>query len=205
MTLAETHSGGVMIHIVRLVDGRQATYEVVGRGDTALWLQGSPAPEDACSGECLLVAKLFRSYLVDAPGVGGSSPAPLGEEADLESVAWFYDAARRALGLGEVSVLGSGTGAHQALAYAALFPRAARRCIALDPPPVADDDVLTRLLPHVTKPALLVATGRDGDGSSVAGRLPKAELRSVNDPALLADAVSGWLASVRPREASAAS
>jgi pimeloyl-ACP methyl ester carboxylesterase len=194
-----------MIHIVRLVDGRQATYEVVGRGETALWLQGGPAPEDACSGECLVVAQLFRSYLVDAPGVGGSTSAPRGQEADLESVAWFYDAVRRSLGLGEVSVIGSGTGARQALAYAALFPRAARCCIALDPPAVADGDVLTRLLPYITKPALLVATGRDGDGSSVAVRLPHAEVRAVNDPALVGDVVSEWLAASRPQEASAAS
>ena len=134
-----------MIHIVRLVDGRQATYEVVGSGETAMWLQGGSASVDACAGECLLVAKLFRSYLVDAPGVGGSSPIPVDHDVDVEAVARFYDAVRRALGLGEVSVLGSGSGARQALAYAALFPRATRCCIALDPLAVQEDDESRRV------------------------------------------------------------
>lgn len=194
-----------MIHIVRLVDGRQATYEVVGSGETALWLQGGSGPQDTCTGECLLVARIFRSYLVDAPGVGGSSVAPQGHEGDLEWVAWFYDAVRRALGLGEVSVLGSGSGARQALAYSALFPAAARCCIALDPPEVAADDVLAELLPRVSAPTLLVATGGNGDGPSVAGSLPEAEVRSVSDPARLGDVVTEWLVAGRRRQTSAAS
>jgi proline iminopeptidase len=116
-----------------LDDGRQATYEVVGDGEPALWFEGGPGFNAALGrGDCDVLADRFRCYLVDAPGTGGTTAPSDKREYGAKGSAAFYEQARRALGLPEVTLLGHSWGGTVCLAYAALFPTSTRRCIAID-------------------------------------------------------------------------
>ncbi len=69
-------------------------------------------------------------YLVDAHGTGGSTPPRDARDYRAGGTA-RYDQVRRALGLGRVTLLGHSWGGTVYLTYAALFPEATRRCVAV--------------------------------------------------------------------------
>lgn len=121
------------VQTVQLDDGRKATYEVVGSGEPAIWFEGGPGFNAAMGrADCQLLGDRFECYLIDAHGTGGSTPPldPLDYFAD--GTARFYDEVRRALGLGPVTLLGHSWGGTVCLTYAALFPEATLRSIAID-------------------------------------------------------------------------
>ena len=119
--------------IVALRGGRQATYEIVGEGDPAIWVEGGPGFNAALGGgDCEVLADRFRCYLVDALGTGGTTPPRDKRQYGAKGVARFYNEVRRALRLADVTLLGHSWGGTVCLAYAALFPDATRRCIAID-------------------------------------------------------------------------
>jgi pimeloyl-ACP methyl ester carboxylesterase len=119
------------VQTVRLDDGREATYEVVGEGEPALWFEGGPGFNAAMGrADCELLADRFTFYLVDAHGTGGSTPPDDPRDYRAGGTARFYEEVRRTLGLGPVTVLGHSWGGTVGLTYAALFPGATRRCIA---------------------------------------------------------------------------
>jgi len=120
------------VRTVRLDDGREATYEVLGEGEPALWFEGGPGFNAAMGrADCELLADRFAFYLVDAHGTGGSTPPADRRDYRAAGTARFYDDVRRALGLGPVTLVGHSWGGNVCLTYAALFPLATRRCIAV--------------------------------------------------------------------------
>ena len=120
------------MHTARLDGGRQATYEVVGAGEPALWVEGGPGFNAAMGrADCELLGDRFACYLVDAHGTGGSTPPRDARDYRAGGTARFYDEVRRALGLGRVTLLGHSWGGTVCLTYAALFPEATRRCVAV--------------------------------------------------------------------------
>ncbi|MBI3648136.1 MAG: alpha/beta hydrolase [Actinobacteria bacterium] len=117
---------------IGLPGGRAATYEVVGEGRPALMFPGGPGfAASYMRSDAELFADVLRSYLIDPHGSGGSTPPADPKDYSPEGHARFYDKVRRALGIERVIVLGHSFGATTALTYAALFPGAVERCIAV--------------------------------------------------------------------------
>jgi pimeloyl-ACP methyl ester carboxylesterase len=114
--------------------GRRATYEVIGKGPPAQMLPGGPG---FASGYMRATANLFadvlQSHLIDPHGSGGSTPPADPADYSPEGHARFYEEVRAALGLGQITVFGHSFGATTALTYAALYPEAVERCIAVAP------------------------------------------------------------------------
>lgn len=121
------------VRTVQLDGDRQATCEVVGSGEPAIWFEGGPGFNAAMGrADCQLLGDRFECYLIDAHGTGGSTPPKDPLDYRAEGTASFYDEVRRALGLGPVTLVGHSWGGTVCLTYAALFPEATRRCIAID-------------------------------------------------------------------------
>jgi len=80
-----------------------------------------------------LPAGRFAGYLIEPPGSGRSTPPPDPLGYGFRQQARFYEDVRRVLDLGPVTVFGHSWGGSVALAFAALFPEATTRCIAMDP------------------------------------------------------------------------
>jgi pimeloyl-ACP methyl ester carboxylesterase len=119
--------------ILALDAERQATYEIVGQGEPALWFEGGPGFNAALGrADCEVLADRFRCYLIDAPGTGGTTAPVDKREYGAKGTAAFYEEVRQALGLGPVTLLGHSWGGTVCLAYAALYPESSRRCIAID-------------------------------------------------------------------------
>jgi proline iminopeptidase len=117
---------------VALPDGRQASYEVVGRGEPALYFQGGPGfTAKLLRDDAELLADRFAVHLIDPPGTGGSSAPPDRSEYDHLGHARFYDEVRRALGIEAATIMGISFGGLVAVSYAALFPEATTRCVAI--------------------------------------------------------------------------
>src|SRR3712207_7528273 len=129
-----------------LLDGRIATYKVVGSGEPLLSFVGGPGlSAKLMRPDAQLFAERFTCYLIDPHGSGGSTP-PQDETAyDPVGHARFYDEVRRALNLGPVNVHGVSFGGTVALTYAALFPEVTARCIAVSAFAVGEDRKSTRL------------------------------------------------------------
>jgi pimeloyl-ACP methyl ester carboxylesterase len=120
------------VQTVRLGGDRQATCEVVGSGEPAIWFEGGPGFNAAMGrADCELLGDRFECYLIDAPGTGGSTEPRDPADYRAGGTARFYDEVRRALGLGPVTLIGHSWGGTVALTYAALFPEATRRCVAI--------------------------------------------------------------------------
>jgi proline iminopeptidase len=120
------------VRTVTLDAGRQATYEVVGNGEPAIWFEGGPGFNAAMGrADCELLGDRFACYLIDAHGTGGSTPPRDPRDYRAQGTARFYDEVRDALGLGPVTLLGHSWGGTVCLTYAALFPQATRRCVAV--------------------------------------------------------------------------
>ena len=152
--------------ILALDEGRQATYEVVGDGEPALWFEGGPGFNAALGrGDCEVLADRFRCYLVDAPGTGSTTPPSDRRQYTATGEAAFYEEVRRALGLPSVTLLGHSWGGTVCLAYAALYPEATRRCIAIDAwaardieeGPAAQAEMAAGLTRHAGEPWLAAA------------------------------------------------
>jgi pimeloyl-ACP methyl ester carboxylesterase len=122
------------VETIELGEGRRATYEVVGEGEPAIWFEGGPGFNAALGrGDCEVLAGRFRCHLVDPPGTGGTTPQREPRGYGLRGTAAFYEEVRVALGLGRATLLGHSWGGAVCLAYAALYPRSTRRCVAIDP------------------------------------------------------------------------
>ncbi len=118
--------------LVELPDGRQASYEVIGEGEPALHFMGGPGySASLLRDEAELLSDRFAVHLIDPPGSGRSSPPGDPSEYDHLGHAQFYDAARQALGVGPATIMGGSFGGVVAVTYAALFPDATTRCIAI--------------------------------------------------------------------------
>jgi pimeloyl-ACP methyl ester carboxylesterase len=126
---------------IGLSGGRQASYEVVGAGEPALYFPGGPGfggsllREDAA-----LLADRFAVHLIDPHGSGGSTPPRDMSAYDHVGHARFYEEVRKALGLELVTVMGFSFGSMVALTYAALFPGVTTRCIAIAARAVGEDE-----------------------------------------------------------------
>jgi proline iminopeptidase len=128
---------------IRLEEGRVAEYDLVGEGAPLLWFEGGPGLNASLGRTDVeaLPAGRFAGYLIEPPGSGRSTPPPDPQGYGFRQQAMFYEEVRRALGLGPVTAFGHSWGGSVALAFAALFPEATIRCIAMDPfagPAVAD-------------------------------------------------------------------
>jgi len=118
--------------VVRLSGGRQASYEVVGRGEPLLMFPGGPGlPAAIVRADAELLADRFASYLIDPHGSGGSTPPADPSAYDHRGHAAFYDEVRAALGLERVGAAGVSYGGTVALTYAALYPDRTTRCLAV--------------------------------------------------------------------------
>lgn len=82
-------------------------------------------------GEATLFAGAMTTYLIDPHGSGLSTPPPDPSQYSFAGCAAFYEEVRRALGLGEVVLVGHSSGASTALTYAALAPDVVTACVAV--------------------------------------------------------------------------
>jgi pimeloyl-ACP methyl ester carboxylesterase len=116
-----------------LAPARSVAYEVIGKGEPLLWIEGGPG-FPACMGrpDVKLLQDSFTCYLVDAPGCGGSSPPARKDDYDHLGHVRFFEEVRVALDLGPLTVMGHSWGGLIALLYAALVPDAVRRCVVVD-------------------------------------------------------------------------
>ena len=138
-----------MTEIIKLPGGRAASYRVIGTGIPALLFPAGPGLASTCmTADAELFPTVLRSYLIDPPGAGSSTPP---QDAADYSPAWrarFYEQVRTALGLGKVVAFGHSQGATAALAYAASYPRQTAACVAVAPVdiPVPLDRISCRTL-----------------------------------------------------------
>jgi len=117
------------------VPGGEASVDVVPGGQARLlWFEGGPG-FNATLGrpDVALLSERVTGYLIDAPGAGGSTPPASEQGYTAAATAAFYEQVRRALGLGRVTVAGHSWGGTVALYYAAAFPQACERCLAISP------------------------------------------------------------------------
>jgi proline iminopeptidase len=122
----------VVGRVVGLSGGRQAGYQVVGRGRPALMFPGGPGfGAEYMRGDAELFADTLQSYLIDPHGSGGSSPPSDSQAYSPEGHAAFYEEVRQALDLNEVLLVGHSFGATTALTYSALFPDQVVACVAV--------------------------------------------------------------------------
>jgi proline iminopeptidase len=117
---------------VALGGGRRASYEVIGSGEPAIYFQGGPGfSASLLRDDARLLADVFAVHLIDPPGSGESSPPEDPSQYDHIGHARFYDEVRRALGIEAATILGVSFGGTVAVTYAALFPGATTRCVAI--------------------------------------------------------------------------
>jgi proline iminopeptidase len=117
---------------VELSGGRRAAYEVVGEGEPLFFFQGGPGfSANLLRPEAELLADRFAVHLVDPHGSGGSTPPADPSQYDHLGTARFYDEVQRALGIERATIMGISFGGVVALTYAARFPEATARCVAI--------------------------------------------------------------------------
>jgi pimeloyl-ACP methyl ester carboxylesterase len=117
---------------VALGGGRRASYEVIGSGEPAIYFQGGPGfSASLLRDDARLLADVFAVHLIDPPGSGEASPPEDPSQYDHIGHARFYDEVRRALGIEAATILGVSFGGTVAVTYAALFPGATTRCVAI--------------------------------------------------------------------------
>ena len=117
---------------VALSDGRRASYEVIGSGEPAIYFQGGPGfSASLLRDDARLLSDLFAVHLIDPPGSGASTPPAEPSAYDHFGHARFYDEVRRALGIEAATIMGISFGGTVAVTYAALFPEATTRCVAI--------------------------------------------------------------------------
>ena len=119
--------------LAHLPDGRDVEWEALGTGDEPLvWVEGGPGlPAHLARADVVPVLDRFRCYLVNGPGSGRSTAPPDERGYDLEGIVGFFEAWRRAVGLGPVTLMGHSWGGLVAPAWAALYPDGVRRLIVI--------------------------------------------------------------------------
>jgi proline iminopeptidase len=118
--------------LVELPGDRRASYEVIGDGEPALYFMGGPGYSASfLRDDAELLSDRFAVHLIDPPGSGRSSPPQDTSEYDHIGHARFYDEVRRALGIETATIMGGSFGGVVAVTYAALFPDATTRCVAI--------------------------------------------------------------------------
>jgi pimeloyl-ACP methyl ester carboxylesterase len=128
-TLPEIH----LANLLTLPDGRSVEWEAVGAGEPLLWIEGGPGlPAHLARPDVELIADRFRCFLVNAPGCGRTSPPVDRDGYGIDGHVQFFDAVRRALGLGQVTLMGHSWGGLIAVAYAAVIPEPVRRLVVID-------------------------------------------------------------------------
>ena len=126
---------------VELPDGGRAAYEVVGDGEPLLYFQGGPGfSASLLRDDAELLSDRFAVHLIEPHGSGGSTPPSDPSGYGPVGHARFYEAVRQALGIERATVMGISFGSVVALAYSALFPDAAARCIAIAARAVGEDE-----------------------------------------------------------------
>ena len=126
---------------VELPGGAVAAYEVIGSGEPLFYFQGGPGDSaNLLRDDAALLADRFAVHLVDPHGSGGSTPPADVSQYDHLGHARFYDEVRRALGIERAGIMGFSFGSIVALTYAALFPEAATRCIAIAARALGEDE-----------------------------------------------------------------
>jgi pimeloyl-ACP methyl ester carboxylesterase len=106
-----------------------------------LYFQGGPGVSAVLLREdAALLADRFAVHLIDPHGSGGSTPPADASQYDHVGHARHYDAVRRALGIERATIMGISFGSMVALTYAALFPEATTRCIAIAARAVGEDE-----------------------------------------------------------------
>ncbi|MEW6224400.1 MAG: alpha/beta hydrolase [Chloroflexota bacterium] len=120
-------------HLTTLPDGRTVEWEALGEGTEPLvWVEGGPGlPAHLARADVVPVLDRFRCHLVNAPGSGRSTPPSTEEGYDLEAIVGIFEAWRRAIGLGPVTLMGHSWGGLVAPAWAALHPEAVRRLVVI--------------------------------------------------------------------------
>ena len=114
-------------------DGRTIEWEAGGSGEALMWIEGGPGFwAHLARPDVALLADRFRTYLVNAPGCGRTSPPLEGADYGLDSSVRFIDDTRKALGLDRITVMGHSWGGLAAVAYAATYPDAVRRLVVID-------------------------------------------------------------------------
>lgn len=116
-----------------LPDGRVVEWEALGDGTEPLvWVEGGPGlPAHLARADVVPVLDRFRCHLVNAPGSGRSTPPATETGYGLEAIVGFFEAWRRAVGLGPVTLMGHSWGGLVAPAWAALHPEGVRRLIVI--------------------------------------------------------------------------
>jgi len=119
--------------LTTLPDGRAVEWEAVGEGPEPLvWVEGGPGlPAHLARADVVPVLDLFRCHLVNAPGSGRSTPPDAEAGYDLEAIVDYFEAWRREVGLGPVTLMGHSWGGLVAPAWAARHPEAVRRLIVI--------------------------------------------------------------------------
>jgi proline iminopeptidase len=136
-----TRASGALRETVELPGGGRAAYEVIGDGEPLVYLQGGPGfSANLLRDDAGLLTDRFAVHLIDPHGSGGSTPPADPSAYDHLGHARFYDAVRLALGLERVTIMGISFGAMVALTYAALFPAATARCIAISARAVGEEE-----------------------------------------------------------------
>jgi pimeloyl-ACP methyl ester carboxylesterase len=119
--------------LTRLPDGREVEWEALGTGDEPLvWVEGGPGlPAHLARADVVPVLDRFRCHLVNAPGSGRSTAPGDDSGYDLGAIVGFFEAWRRAVDLGPVTLMGHSWGGLVAPAWAALSPEGVRRLIVI--------------------------------------------------------------------------
>jgi proline iminopeptidase len=120
-------------HVLRLPGGRTVEWEAVGDGEPLIWVEGGPGfPAHLARPDVALVADRFRCHLVNAPGIGRTSPPAPPSDYSLDSHVAFFESVRNALGLGPVTVMGHSWGGLVAVAWAIQHSASVSRLIVID-------------------------------------------------------------------------
>ncbi|MDQ1324489.1 MAG: proline iminopeptidase [Chloroflexota bacterium] len=120
--------------LTNLPGGSFVEWEALGEGvEPLVWVEGGPGlPAHLARADVVPVLDRFRCHLVNAPG-SGRTTAPATEAGyDLGQIVEFFEAWRRAVGLGPVTLMGHSWGGLVAPAWAALHPEGVRRLIVID-------------------------------------------------------------------------
>jgi proline iminopeptidase len=122
-----------LANVSSLPDGQTVEWEASGSGPPLLWVEGGPGfPAHLGRPDVALFNQWFRGHLVNAPGCGRTSPPRSPNDYDLPGHVAFFEAARRAIGLGPLTLAGHSWGGLVAMAYAALVPEAVERVLIVD-------------------------------------------------------------------------
>jgi len=122
-----------LAEILTLKDGRTIEWEAVGDGPPLVWVEGGPGFwAHMARPDVALVADLFRSHLVNAPGCGRTSPPADISGYNLPSMIAFFEEVRERLGLEQVTVMGHSWGGLVAAAWTAAHPESVARLIVVD-------------------------------------------------------------------------